>query len=507
VVLGNGDLTVPQTFNGLPVTKIADRAFYKALYTSVVIEENIVELGTEIFSSSKLWQVSLPSNCEVIPQGMFRESGLSSIELPNSVTAIGDEAFFGSSLAELSFSDSLTNIGEWAFSGSYLTSLTLPSSVDEVGYYAFKGCPLTFVDLSQTQLTALQASVFEGCPLTDNVILPDSMVTIGASAFSYTKLTSFTFPSQLKKIERYAFSNVQLQEINLPDSLESIGDSAFSRNLALTELRLPDACVNFDGTAVEGCTNLKILHLNNVESCSYIPIGLNLTKFTVSETNPVLYVKDEILYRKNVNGTHTLIKCLESTPCERLTLDNCLISFGAFYNHPTLKEITINFHGFEYEIPNSAFQGCTALEKVALPSVDKIDIGADAFRYCAKLSQINTEKVWLFASYAFDDCSSLTEVDFSSARKILGCAFDGCDLREVHTYHVAEIGISAFSNNVNLKKVTLENCYKVSTRAFQGCKRLTSFSAGNAQISEQAFDGTPLAVIKGCKNNKWVRIG
>ena len=503
--LGSGEVTIPQTFKGLPITKIAERAFYRGLYTSVTIEENIVEIGPEAFLSSKIGEVLLPANCEEIPQGMFQASALNSIDLPNSVKKIADSAFLGSNLTDISFPDALTTIGVGAFSNCWLTEVTLPASVTEIGNSAFQGCPLTFVDLSETKLTTISNSMFEKCPLTDRVILPDTITSIQSGAFSDTELTSFTFPLQLKEIEGYAFNRVQLKDINLPNQLESIGDNAFGYNLALTELRLPDSCLDFNGNAVSGCTNLKTLHLNNVESCSYIPNELNLTKFTVSDTNEVLYIKDDILYRKNANGTHRLIKCLEITPCESITLENCLISPAAFYDHPTLKEVTIIFQGFEYEVPNAAFYGCAALEKVVLPNVDKIEIGADAFLGCTSLSQINTEKVGTFGYSSFEKCSSLSEVDFTSATLIVSSAFNGCDLREVHTYHVARIGINAFANNVNLTKVTLENCYDVDARAFKDCKRLTSFSCDSAEIDEDAFDGTPLALTKGCKNPMWAR--
>ena len=502
--LASGTLTVPQTFRGVPITKLADRAFYKGKYTSVTVEENIVELGTEVFALSDMTEIVLPSNCEEIPEKTFYDSVVKSVDIPSSVTRIGNNAFEYSALVEMNLPSSVTTIGEYAFASSNLTEITLPSSVVEVGRDAFAGTPLTFADLSQTQLTMVAPKMFSHCPLTDGVLLPDTVTSIQSCAFEYTDLTSFTFPTQLKKIYGEAFKNVQLSDIHLPDGLEEIEIGAFENNLALTELSLPDSCLDFDGIVIRGCTNLKTLHLGNVESFSYIPTELNLTKIAVSDSNQVLYVKEGILYRKNVNGTHSLIKCPQGTPCERIVLENCLLSSAAFYKHPTLKEITIIFSGSNYDIPPSAFYGCTALEKVVLPDVEGIIIKTNAFYQCVNLSEINTDKVTNFYAYSFEGCSSLQEVNLSSATIIDGRVFKDCDLREVHTYHVDRIGVNAFENNVNLERVTLENCQNISFDAFKGCKRLKYCSYGDATVDTNAFAGTPLSWKIGCKSFPWL---
>ena len=79
-------------------------------------------------------------------------------------------------------------------------------------------------------------------------------------------------------------------------------------------------------------------------------------------------------------------------------------------------------------------------------------------------------------------------------------AFEGCNLKSVHTYQVKSIQRRAFANNVNLKKVTLENCDYVGWEAFTGCKRLTKYSDGGAEHGTDVFTGTPLQVVSvGCK--------
>jgi hypothetical protein len=194
---------------------------------------------------------------------------------------------------------------------------------------------------------------------------------------------------------------VQLESVDLPDQINRIEICAFQNNLALTELRLPDFCINFYGEAIRGCTNLKILHLGNAKSFSSLPTELSLEQITVSESNQELYVKEGILYCKNPNGTSTLIKCPQGVACENIVLENCSLAYGAFYKHPTLKEITIIHNRSTYEIPGGAFYQCSALEKVVLPDAEEIIIYSHAFYQCVNLSEINTDNVSKFYSYSF----------------------------------------------------------------------------------------------------------
>ena len=477
VGVGSEDLTLPQNFKGIPVTKLADCAFYKGLYTSVTIHENVTEYGEQLFAYSSIEEISLPMSCREIP----------------------DKAFYGSALKSIDIPLSVTKIGKYAFAGTALTEITLPPSVVEADRYAFASTPLNFADLSQTGLTVIAPAMFYKCPLIEGVRLPNFITSIQSNAFAYTKLTAFTFPAQLQEICAEAFRDVQLESVNLPDQIKRIELSAFLNNLALTELRLPDSCVNFYGEAIRGCTNLKTLHLGNAKSFSSLPSELNLEKITVSESNQELYVKEGILYCRNPNGTSTLIKCPQGVACESIVLKNCSLAYGAFYKHPTLKKITIIYSGSTYEIPGGAFYQCSALEKVVLPDVEGIIINSHAFYNCVKLSEINTANVAKFYSYSFMGCSSLKNVDLSSATVIDGCVFKDCDLREVHTYQLKRVGVNAFENNVNLKKVTLENCQTIGFDAFRGCKQLKSCSYGKATVEAGAFVGTPL-VLKGCQS-------
>ena len=92
----SGELVIPATIEGYPVTSIGDYAFnYCMSLTSVSIPDSVTSIGSSAFSSC---------------------SALTSIAIPDSVTSIGDYAFSGcSALASVTLGNSVTSIGDYAF--------------------------------------------------------------------------------------------------------------------------------------------------------------------------------------------------------------------------------------------------------------------------------------------------------------------------------------------------------------------------------------------------------
>src|SRR5262245_49577526 len=91
-----GNVTVPNTIDGLPVTAIGNKAFYfLPAVTAVTISDSVTSVGMEAFGSSgNIANVSLPSGLTNIGNKAFSGcNSLSQITIPRSVTSIGDLAF------------------------------------------------------------------------------------------------------------------------------------------------------------------------------------------------------------------------------------------------------------------------------------------------------------------------------------------------------------------------------------------------------------------------------
>ncbi len=118
----SGEIVVPETYNGLPVTQIGSGVYdgfaYCSSITSVILPKTIVD----------------------IHQGAFSEcTSLKKIEIPNGVESIGSSAFsYCVSLESVVIPETTTWIGDWVFYGcKKLSSVYIPSSVGTIGRCSF----------------------------------------------------------------------------------------------------------------------------------------------------------------------------------------------------------------------------------------------------------------------------------------------------------------------------------------------------------------------------------
>jgi hypothetical protein len=143
-------LSIPGTYNGLPVTAIGDSAFY---------------------------------NCENIRE----------ITVPTGVVNIGVSAFARcTNLSQVKFENDrsqLKIIGNIAFGFcENLKTFTFPASVTSIGKAAFYGCKnlKSIIFAESSKLEIIDAAAFAGCVNLTNLLLPASVKCIGTKAFYKT---------------------------------------------------------------------------------------------------------------------------------------------------------------------------------------------------------------------------------------------------------------------------------------------------------------------------------
>jgi hypothetical protein len=207
-----GDVTIPSTIDGKPVTAIGNSAFNKKQLTGVVIPNSVTTIGYGAFSGNQLTSVIIPDS--VIYLSGFGGNQLTSIIIPDSVTEIGDYAFSGNQLTSVTIGNSVTTIGYNAFAenrltfvnipdsviylsgfgGNQLTSIIIPDSVTEIGDYAFSGN------------SEYGTPTNDGNQLT-SIVIPNSVTEIGSSAFAYNQLTSVTIGQNVQLGYHSSFDN------------------------------------------------------------------------------------------------------------------------------------------------------------------------------------------------------------------------------------------------------------------------------------------------------------
>ena len=118
------------------------------------------------------------------------------------------------------------------------------------------------LDLSATKgLTEINDFCFKGIGQLLSLKLPDSITTIGQSAFQESGITEIEIPSSVKTIASWAFAESKLKNIILNEGLETIGGYSFNK-AALESIELPKSLREIDESAFSDCSNLQIVKLS-----------------------------------------------------------------------------------------------------------------------------------------------------------------------------------------------------------------------------------------------------
>lgn len=98
-------------------------------------------------------------------------------------------------------------------------------------------------------------------------IIPDGVETIRTKAFyKCYSLTNIQIPDSVKRIEEKAFFRCdKINELKLPQSLEFIGKDAFSYCYGITEINIPANIKQIDEYAFYNCTNLLTVNVDSAE--------------------------------------------------------------------------------------------------------------------------------------------------------------------------------------------------------------------------------------------------
>ena len=228
-----GDVEIPATIEGIPVTGIGQEAFYFCeTLTSVVIPDSVTSIGQSAFyHCTALTSVTLPAGLTRIGERAFSWcKALTSVAVPSGVTRLESGVFVGcKNLTELTLPESLVSIGESAVSCcESLTSIVIPDSVTFMEDSAFSSCgALTAVTRSKG-LTEISGSAFAGCEALQHVTLPDGVTRIGSDAFMESGLTEIVLPEGLVSIGVQAFAGCKsLSCVTFPESLTDVAYNAF----------------------------------------------------------------------------------------------------------------------------------------------------------------------------------------------------------------------------------------------------------------------------------------
>jgi hypothetical protein len=108
-------------------------------------------------------------------------------------------------------------------------------------------------------VTSIGASAFASCSSLTTAAIGNGVTTIPSSAFYYcTDLTSVTIPNSVTYIGDEAFFGcARLSDIAIPSSVSSIGAGAFELCTSLSRITIPSRVTNLANLAFAYCSRLK----------------------------------------------------------------------------------------------------------------------------------------------------------------------------------------------------------------------------------------------------------
>lgn len=168
-----------------------------------------------------------------------------------------------------------------------LKKVTLKNGVRSIGEDAFRDCSsLESVIFENTVLEKISDGAFWGCSALSSIALPDSVTEIERNAFFETGLRNIQLPEKLTLIGGGAFCNCKnLKQVQLPPQLKELGEGAFFNCENLAQIQLPSQLNKLGGDAFRDCTSLDKIDipagLTQIEPDTFCNTGL--TSVTLHE--------------------------------------------------------------------------------------------------------------------------------------------------------------------------------------------------------------------------------
>lgn len=469
-------LTIPSTYDGLPVTRIAPNAFedYRQL-KSISIPSSIVEIGHNAFTDcSRLSTVTFDGDyLDSIGYHAFSGcTGLREIVLPNRVDRFGSHVFNGcTKLTSATLPTEVLSLGDGMFNGcsslldieipavdtipqeflqycSSLETCSVPEGVETIKTRAFSEChSLKTVTLPQT-IAKIESDVFYNCVQLEDVYydgwrsLWASKVTVGSgnSVLNNVATLHYTVPTmtyvyvtmdkgyRCDGYSKYTLDDVSdITEVSIPNTYDgrpvtSIGEAAFKDCTNLKKVFISDGITVIHDEAFANCTNLIDVHVPD----TLAELGEDVFKDTVvsntfdeqgyafvpSNTNPHSVL---LAYSKDV---------AKRTPVVTLPDDVHHIGSNAFRELSTIENITLP--STLKSISYSAFLGCSSITRMEIPDT-VTHIGDWAFSHCSALGTVHLpENLTHLGFYAFKSSGCLSVKVPPRLKELNSHTFSGC---------------------------------------------------------------------------------
>jgi hypothetical protein len=533
----DGEVTIPEMIEGLPVTRIGTLAFDQRYgVTGVTIPQGVLSIDEIAFVHCGLANITISESVTNI--GDFAFAGCASLRgvwIPKGVISIGSGVFVDCQNLENIFVDAqnqfydsvegvlrdkLRNVVVRCPEGKDGTFL-IPEGVTGIATEAFWSCYRLTDIVIPPGVTSIGEAAFDGCFSLTNIVIPDSVVNVGNRAFmACQSLTDCSIGNGVLNVGDATFAGCfALTRVTIGNSVQSIGQMAFF-NSGIGQAVIPNSVTNIGGRAFGNASRLTSVTIGS----GVVSLGpdafsdsLRLKAVTVDAQNPVYTSIDGVLFDKSSRllvfypprrrGSYVVPESVttiashafqNSMELSKIAIGTNVSRIGAhaFSLCTELHEVTLS-SGIT-SIEEATFEACTALSRITLPE-SVTSIGAGAFIACSQLKTVKMgASVTNVGGRAFAGCSALLRMELpEGVRNIPLGAFEGCSVLGFVTMgsSMTNIDYAAFRGCANLTSVTIPASVTNINSAFEGCSKLKNIYFLGSPAGTEIFDATTPATI------------
>ena len=456
----SGDIVIPDTYRGLPVTSIGKKAFFnKSDVTSVSIGKNVKSIGEYAFANcSYVTSITLPEGLTFIGESAFASCRLlaGKLVIPNGVETIAKNTFaYCGSIEEITLGNGIKRIEASAFTDcASLTSMTMPAKLEFIGSLAFAKCKKISTLVLNDALSEIGDYAFSELTALENVVIPDSVKRIGTGAFYLcSELSNVTLGTGISVIDDGAFRETKLwnadptlnevyvgkwligckdgtkSTLSIKEDTVGIASFAFFRNTGIMRVEIPDSVRIIGEGAFAQSKIMSVIiggGVREIGEQAFIACK-ELADVVLGKVNPNIGDSTSILGESMLEtiGDSAFRECAK---LEKIEMPTSLKIVGSYafrdtdlyknangvvyagnwvvdYNEKIGAEIT--FEDGTVGVANYAFYNCSTLIAVSMPSSVKT-VGRAAFYDCSALASVELPKTLeVIQDYTFYRCKSL----------------------------------------------------------------------------------------------------
>lgn len=451
------NVVIPAEYNGIPVTKIRDNAFYYCENIETIkIPDTVVKIGVgafEVCRSLKSVEVYETEHEEELYEAVYSSYDGALIYRDETSQKTYLEFFPRAKVGTYTIPDGVTNVRAYAFKYSTVEKVIIGKDVTTVADASFYKC---------TKLVEI-AFAFERA----------ENVTIGKLAFDgLTKLTTLVLPAKCNEIEEMktlldnlpSLTTINVEEggefysslngmlcnglgteliyvpvtfkgdngvFEAPLGIQSIGAGVFEGKTALTEIIIPEYLRTIGLNAFKDCTGITKVTVKGPRSNA-------LTIGEASFTGCTALVEVDFQGAAQASGKGAItVGTAAFKDCVNLdtirigeSVNVFELGNSAFAGNVSLQDIVIANSATLAKIGNNTFEGCTRLKSFTIHA-STYSIGNGAFTGCSFLNTVEFAEGGgdiSFGSYVFKDCERLTTIKLPKTLTTFdGSAFDGCE--------------------------------------------------------------------------------